>query len=319
VNVYYGIDVGGTSVKTALVSEFGEVIAKRSFSTQASTDVRNMADQMKETLHAMLVDTGISFGAVAGIGVGVPAFLDVSAGVVISAINLGWTNVPLVAILQDVFHLPVAVENDANLAALGESWVGAGQGHGCVLCATVGTGIGGGIVLNGLLFRGVNGMAGEIGHLVVQREDGYRCNCGMTGCLETLCSATAIIRHATELQACGQIPSDAVLTGAQDVFTLAHAGNEGARHVITQAASWLGYGLALTATTLNPDMIVIGGGVSTAKNALLQPVQAAFERYAVPRVVDATSIRLAALGNDAGVVGAARLSAQQRLAHDRRV
>lgn len=310
-NVYYGIDVGGTRVKTALIRETGEVLHKHSFATLPGTGVREMAVLMKQSMHQMLTERGLPLQSVAGVGVGVPAFLDVQRGVVISAVNLGWSDVPLVSIVEDAFRLPVAVENDANLAALGESWVGAGQEHACVLCATVGTGIGGGIVMNGSLFRGVNGMAGEIGHVVVERRNGIQCNCGLTGCLETLASATAIVRTGREKQRAGQIPSDVLIEGAEDVFELAENGNAGAQSVIEEAGYWLGYGLAIVATTLNPDVIVIGGGVSKAEDVLLEPVKSAFQKYCVPRVVDALKFRLATLGNDAGVVGAARLIMQR--------
>jgi glucokinase len=311
VKVYFGVDVGGTSVKTALVRETGEILTKHSFATQNGLGLTEMAAQLKGSLHDMVQQTGLAQTDVVGMGVGVPAFLDVEQGVVISAINLGWSNVPLASVLEGVFHLPVALENDANVAALGESWAGAGQQHSCVLCVTVGTGIGGGIVLNGSLFRGVNGMAGEIGHLVLQRENGIQCNCGLTGCLETLASATAIVRACKEKQKRGQISPDVEITGAKDVFALAETGDTAALDVIGEAGRWLGYGLAVVATTINPDVIVIGGGVSKAREALLTPVRSAFRRYSVPRVADAADIRFATLGNDAGVVGAARLSMQQ--------
>lgn len=309
--VYFGVDVGGTSVKSALVRETGEILTKRSFATQQGLGLTEMAAQMQRSLHDMLQQCALTQADVVGMGVGVPAFLDVQREVVISAINLGWSNVPLASVLGGVFNLPVAVENDANLAALGESWAGAGQQHSCVLCVTVGTGIGGGIVLNGSLFRGVNGMAGEIGHLVVQREGGGQCNCGLTGCLETLASATAIVRACKEQQKRGHIPPNIEITGAKDVFALAETGDAAALAVIGEAGRWLGYGLAVVATTLNPDVIVIGGGVSKSREVFLTPVRSAFQRYSVPRVADAANIRFATLGNDAGVVGAARLSMQQ--------
>lgn len=311
VNVFYGIDIGGTTIKTALIAESGNIICKQSLDTRPELGVQAMADRLKDHMHDMLAESGLAGRHVLGVGAGVPAFFDVSRGVVVNAINLGWTEVPLVSVLQETFELPVAVDNDANLAALGESWQGAARGHANALCATVGTGIGGGIVVDGRLHRGAKGMAGEFGHLVVQRESGTRCNCGLYGCLETLASATAIVRAAKVLQVEGKLPADAALNGAEDVFLLAESGNEQARSVTDEAGHWLGYGLALLATAFNPDVIVIGGGVSRAGDVFLDPIRDAFRKNAVPLVWQACELRLATLCNDAGVVGAARLISQQ--------
>jgi glucokinase len=307
VAVFFGVDIGGTNVKTAFIAGDGTVLSKSEFPTLADQGVEDLVQR----LHAHAEEGAIALGAalsdLAGVGVGVPGFLDDSRTTVVEAVNLGWRQVPLVPLLERQLGVPVAMENDANVAALGEAWRGAGAGKTNLLCVTVGTGIGGGIVLGGRLHRGKNGMAGEIGHLVVQRRGGIQCNCGQTGCLETVASATGIIRAAKERL---PEPVRGEIRGASDVFRLAEQGVTIAREVIQEAADWLGYGLALAAVTINPDGIVIGGGVSKAQELFLNPVRAAFAKYSLPRVREAAELTAAALGNDAGVVGAVRLVQQ---------
>jgi glucokinase len=311
VSVYFGVDIGGTRVKAALVNETGEILYKTAFDTMPERGLTDLSQRLRHVMSAGAEEIDLNPAEVLGVGVGVPAFLDVSSGVIIEAVNLGWSNLPFKSALEQVFERPVRIENDANVAALGESFAGAGRNHRNVLCATVGTGVGGGIVLNGEVYRGSNGMAGEIGHLVVDREHGTRCNCGRHGCLETVASATAIVRAAKKLQEKGALPAQIDITGAQSVFELAQNGDQSAQMVVENAAHWLGYGLALAAVTLNPDAIVIGGGVSKAGAFLLDPVRESFQTYALPRVVEGAALMLAELGNDAGVVGAARLIGQR--------
>ncbi|MCL6516833.1 ROK family glucokinase [Alicyclobacillus sp.] len=309
--MWFGIDIGGTSVKTALVDDAGTPLIKRALPTDPERGPEDLCRRLAETLRAMADAAGVDRRAVRGAGVGVPAFLDLARGEVVEAINLGWRGVPLADLMADALGLPVAVDNDANLAALGEAWTGAGAGAETVLCATVGTGVGGGVVIHGRLHHGANGMAGEIGHMRVVREGGLPCNCGQTGCLETVASATAIVREARDRQDAGLLPPEERILGAEDVARLARSGHEPARWVMETAARWLGFGLAQAAVVLNPDVIVIGGGVSKAGDLLLAPARAAFSEYAQRLVAEATSVRLARLGNDAGVVGAARLAMQR--------
>jgi glucokinase len=307
VSLFFGVDVGGTTVKTAVLHEDGRILVKRAFPTLAERGFADLAVRLREALLEMCGEAGIDSARVQGVGVGVPAFLD--GDVIVEAVNLGWRNVPLRQHLADVLQLPVAIENDANVAALGEAWQGAGADARVALCITVGTGIGAGIIIDGKIHRGVNGSAGEIGHIVV-RPGGLLCNCGNHGCLETLASATAMVREARRLQAEGRLPAEVEFEGAQPIFALAETGDEMAQSVIDEAGRWLGYGLAITATVINPDVLVIGGGVSKAGELLLRPVREAFVEYSASRVHEAATIRLAKLGNDAGVVGAARLIAQ---------
>jgi glucokinase len=302
----FGIDVGGTNVKTAIVSEEGDIVVKQTISTHSERGFEDLV----ERLHAVMLEScrqaNIDEAHVIGVGVGAPAFLSDDRSEIVEAVNLGWKNVPLKESMTNVFHKPVYIENDANVASLGEAWVGAGHGKSNVLCVTLGTGVGGGIVLDGELVRGANGQAGEIGHVVVKR-DGPQCNCGHHGCLETLTSATAFIRMAKEMQDQGRISPDIEIAGAETVFQLATDGDAAAQEIIQEAADWLGYGLAMAANVLNPNCIVIGGGVSKAGEQLMAPVRRSFHAFTLDLVRQAATLELAQLGNDAGVIGAARL------------
>lgn len=309
VEVFLGLDIGGTTVKAALITEAGEILHKHEFTTNPNSGMDDFCARTKDALAHGLQESQLTLDQVRGIGVGIPGPVDLATGTVIEAVNLGWVNVPVVSLLHEATGLPVVLENDANVAALGEAWRGAGAGSSSALCAVVGTGVGGGIVLDGRLYRGAQGGAGEIGHLMVQK-DGPRCNCGNHGCLETLASATAIIRHAKESQARGELDQGVSIQGAEDVFRLALNGDKGATKIVADAADWLGYGLSLASDTLNPEVIVIGGGVSKAGGMLLEPVRKAFSKYVFPVIANQTRIELALLGNDAGAMGSARLIAQ---------
>lgn len=308
---WLGVDIGGTRVKTALVDGNGQVLAADDFDTSDHPSPEAVCREIREAQSRLLKASGRTASCVEGVGVGLPGFLNPDTGVVAEAINLHWYDVPFVSMLEETLGLPVALENDANVAALGEAWVGAGAGHEVVLCVTVGTGVGGGIVIGGRLHRGANGMAGEIGHLVVQPEGGLPCNCGQYGCLETLASATAIIRAGRQAQEAGRLPAQPRVCEARQLFEWAASGVDAAREIVDEAAGWLGYGLSLTATVLNPDVIVVGGGVSKAGDAFLNPVRSAFSRTSLGLVQQAATIRSAHLSNQAGVIGAARLAQQQ--------
>ncbi|MCL6594242.1 MAG: ROK family glucokinase [Alicyclobacillus sp.] len=306
-NVWFGADIGGTSVKAALLDDTGTVLARTRFATEPERGPEDLCRRLVMAMDACVTQAGTSPSAVRGAGFGVPAFLDLTSGTVVEAINLGWHHVPLQHLLNQVFPCPVALDNDANLAALGEAWAGAGRGVQSLLGVTLGTGVGGGIVLNGRVYHGANGMAGEIGHFTVQ-PDGWPCNCGRRGCLETVASATGLLRAGQAAWQAGQVAGGPVQS-AEDVCLRAAAGDAGALAVVRAAASALGYVLAQAAALLNPEVIVLGGGVAAAGEVLLAPVQAAFAAAALSRTRAAASIRLTQLGADAGVVGACRLAA----------
>ena len=303
-----GIDLGGTFMKGAVVTEEGCIVHKEEIPTEAEKGAADVLVRMERFVRDLAAGIRKDAGSFAGVGIGIPGFIDDTSGVAVEVVNMGWRRVEVRAVLAKRLGLPVYLDNDANVAALGEAWAGAGRGRKLALCVTLGTGVGGGIVIDGRVLRGANTMAGEIGHIVLE-PGGAPCNCGLHGCLETLASATGVVRLAKEAVARG-VPSalpEEGLTSA-DVFAAAGRGDEAARQATDHAVESLGRGLAIGANILNPEVIVVGGGMSKAGDALFAPLRAAFARYALARVGEAVEIVPAALGNDAGVVGAAKLA-----------
>jgi glucokinase len=246
---------------------------------------------------------------------GAPGPVDLASGLIYETVNLGWKNYPLRDHLEMETGLQAVIDNDANIAAIGEMWKGAGDGAKDLICVTLGTGVGGGLISNGEVVHGVNGAGGEIGHITVVPEGGAPCNCGKTGCIETIASATGIVRVAKEKLASSNqesilqqfIENDKELT-SKDVFDAADQGDVIAEEIIDYITFHLGLTLANVSNGLNPEKIVIGGGVSKAGDRLLKKVEHYFKRFAFPRVGDAATITVATLGNDAGVIGGAWLA-----------
>lgn len=249
-----------------------------------------------------------------GIGIGAPGPVNKEDGSIEVAVNLGWEKFPLREILEMETSLPVIVENDANIAAIGGMWKGAGKGAVNLICVTLGTGVGGGIIVNGEIVHGTNGAGGEIDHITSVPRDGLPCNCGKTGCLETVASATGIVRLAQKRLAFDDCTSklrgiheeNQAIT-AKQVFDAANEGDEFAKQIIQQVAYHLGLALANLPNGLNPEKIVIGGGVSKAGNALLSNLREEFFSFTFPRVSQGVEIVPATLGNNAGVIGGAWL------------
>jgi glucokinase len=304
-----GIDVGGTTIKGAAVTEDGRIHVRALRDTRPELGPDAVLDTVAALARDLVSASGWCWADLHGVGIGVPAFLDADTGVVETAVNLGWRDIPLLSELQErLGSLRIAIDNDANAAALGEARVGGGRGAKDALCVTLGTGVGGGIIIDGKVVRGATGMGGEIGHLILDPE-GRLCNCGRRGCLETISSATGIVAEAEARLHPGKDSSlrkEARLS-ARIIFEHAAKGDPVAQEAIGYAIDRLGFALANIGATLNPPVIVIGGGVSSAGDALLLPLRKAFVRYALPRVARGTDIQLAKLGNDAGVIGAALL------------
>lgn len=314
---YVGVDIGGTTIKMAFVTSYGEIVTKWEIPTdkqdggkQITTDIARAIDRKCEELNEPKTK-------LVAIGMGAPGFIEMKTGFIYHAVNIGWRDFPLKDRLEMESGLPVTVDNDANIAALGEMWRGAGDGAKNLLCVTLGTGVGGGIIANGQILHGVNGMAGEIGHITSIAEGGAPCNCGKTGCLETISSATGIARIATEGLA--DFPDSKLqytfekmetLT-AKDIFTAAAHQDPLAMKVLDEVSFHLGLALANIANALNPEKIVLGGGVSKAGEVLLNLVEKHFKRYALGRVAEGADFRIATLGNDAGVIGGAWLAKQE--------
>lgn len=308
-----GVDLGGTTTKVAFLNQDGDILQKWEIATDKSEQGKNITTNIAKTISEKLKELGEKEERLLGIGIGAPGPVDGETGVVFEAINLGWTNYPLRDLLAEATGLPVAVNNDANMAALGEMWKGAGTGAKDLVCVTLGTGVGGGVIANGSIVQGVSGAAGEFGHVIVEMEDGAACNCGLKGCLETVASATGIVRMAMrELNDNGDSQLAYILRQnghitAKDVADCAKQGDKYAQSVFDRVSFHLGYVLANVANTVNPEKVVIGGGVSKAGDFLLNIVHKYFQQFTFSRVRKSTSLAIATLGNDAGVIGAAWL------------
>lgn len=306
---FVGVDIGGTAIKLAFVNEEGHIIRKWQLPTNKANHGAFIPKEIAASIRVHIEQLGESFTKLVGLGVGAPAFIDMGNDFVLEAVNIGWRNYPLKEMLEKATGLSTVIDNDANVAALGELWKGAGVGAKHILCLTLGTGIGGGVILDGKIYHGANGMAGEIGHYIVSPVDGVRCNCGKTGCIETVASATGIVRLAKERLAKGKA---SLLTleknvSAKAVFQALEQGDQLAKAVVEDAMERLGLVIANLSSALNPEKIIIGGGVSKAGEHLLAPLRRSFSTYALPRVQEGATFVLAKLGNNAGVIGAASL------------
>ncbi|MDQ0197303.1 ROK family glucokinase [Neobacillus ginsengisoli] len=310
-----GVDLGGTTTKLAFISMDGEIIHKWEIPTDNSNEGQNITKNIANTIDEKLEELSFLKGKLIGIGMGAPGPVDYENGVILNVVNLGWNdNFPLKASLEKATSLPAAIENDANCAALGEMWKGAGNGAKDLVCVTLGTGVGGGVIANGNIVQGINGAAGEIGHITSIPDGGAACNCGKTGCLETVASATGIVRLAmVELkkdELTGELSRKLRENGkitAKDVFDSARNGDALAIRALDEVSFHLGFALANIANTLNPEKIVLGGGVSKAGAILIESVKEKFGKFAFTPVRESTKLALATLGNDAGVIGAAWL------------
>lgn len=309
---YAGIDLGGTSIKMGICTEQGEMVIERERPTPQG-HYSKVLEAFQQMLQDLLSEVNLSLNQLSGVGVGVPALLDIEKGFVYEIVNLGWRDVPLKQELTTLLGIPCYIDNDANTAALGEMWQGAGRGADHLICITVGTGIGGGLIFNGDIFHGTNGLAGEIGHVTVRPDEGRPCNCGKTGCLETETSATAIAFYGKKAVEEGEatLLADVMKrTGtvtAKDVIDAAKQGDEIGERIVRHVGYYLGLTLAQLSNVLNPQKIIIGGGVSKAGDFFMDPIRENFNKYALSRVSGSTDILPAKLGNRAGWLGAAWL------------
>lgn len=309
-NWLVGVDIGGTAIKLAFVNEKGEIIRKWQMPTNKDAGGTFIPDEIADSIRLHMEELNEPFSKLIGLGVGAPAFIEMETGFVHEAVNIGWERYSLKEKLESATKLRVVLDNDANVAALGELWKGAGSGAKNLLCLTLGTGIGGGVIVDGRICHGANGMAGEIGHYIAIPQGGVRCNCGKTGCIETIASATGIVRLALERLAQGEesILFQEKQVTARTVFQALEKGDKLATDVVEYAMEQLGLAIANLSSALNPERIIIGGGVSKAGEYLLAPLRRSFSTYALPRVQAGATFVLAELGNDAGVIGAAWLA-----------
>ncbi|UJL44847.1 ROK family glucokinase [Virgibacillus sp. NKC19-16] len=316
--IIIGVDIGGTTVKIGFINDSGEILNKWEIPTNKSNAGMSIIDDIWQSIRLQLTELNLDTDMILGIGVGAPGFIDGDNGFVYEAVNIGWENFELAKQLKDKSEVPVFVENDANIAVLGENWKGAGNQARNVIAITLGTGVGGGIIANGAILNGENGMAGEIGHTTIDPK-GYLCNCGRKGCLETIASATGIARQAMDKvknNPTSTLADHYRQTGtvsAKDVFDLAKNGDTDCKHIIHDTADTLGLFIANMGTTINPSKVLIGGGVSKAGDQLLREIKNAFHKYALPRVSNICEIKIAQLGNDAGIIGGAFFVKQKLL------
>lgn len=307
-----GVDIGGTTVKIGFISMQGEILKKWEIKTDLTNEGKHIIPSIWASIEENLIQDKIDKDYVKGIGVGAPGFVDTHTGKIYEAVNIGWKNIHLTEEMENIANVPVYVENDANIAVLGENWVGAGNQSSNLIAITLGTGVGGGIIANGNILNGANGMAGEIGHIEVV-ENGYPCNCGKKGCLETITSATGIVRQAMEKVQSEPESALAALyqkegsISAKDVFDLAKEGDKTAKDIVDYTADVLGKVIADMSVIINPSNILIGGGVSNAGDQLIDAVVKAFRKHALPRASKVCTIKTAQLGNDAGIIGGAYL------------
>lgn len=307
----FGVDLGGTTVKIGLFSPEGEVIEKWEIPTRKDKNGSNILPDIADAVLSKLKERQIAKEEVIGVGIGVPGPVD-DAGVVYKAVNLGWGVMNINDTLGSLLGLPVKAANDANVAALGEMWCGGGKGCKDLVLATLGTGVGGGIIVNEKMVTGSKGAGGEIGHIHIVDDEPDACGCGNHGCLEQYASATGIVRLAKRKLASSNEESvlravqKAGALSAKAVFDAVKDGDKIACEIAEEFGMYLGKGFAMIAGVVNPEVFVLGGGVSKAGEILCDYVSKNFQKYAFHGCKNA-KFKLAMLGNDAGIYGAAKL------------
>lgn len=311
-----GVDLGGTNIVVGLVPiEGGEVLGLRVLPTDSHRGAKYVVDRIIEMVETsiaeVLQEQKSDRSEIAGVGIGSPGPLDRKAGMVINTPNLGWRNFPLRDLIANAVNLPATLDNDANCATYGEWWLGAGRDVDTLVGLTIGTGIGGGIVLDGEIYHGVSDVAGEIGHMTIDSM-GRRCNCGNYGCLEAYASGPAIALRAVEgIQAGVDTILTTMVAGQLDAITAATvyegvvAGDEYATEIMRETARFLGAGIGTVINVLNPEMVVIAGGVTRAGEHLFGPLRSEVRRRAFRSAEERCSIVSGALPGTAGVIGAA--------------
>ena len=305
----FGVDLGGTTVKIAYFDEQGTMIAKWEIPTVTADGGKAILPDIAASIRQFIAQKTIDPATIIGVGIGVPGPVS-SKGVVNKCINLGWGVFNIAEELSNLVGFPVKAGNDANVAALGEFWKGGGQGCDNMVFVTLGTGVGGGIVVEGHLLHGAHGSGAEIGHLVLKRDETIPCNCGKYGCVEQYCSATGIVRLAKEamesVSELSRLHRANPLT-CKDIFDAGKAGDPLALQVLDQYYAYLGEFLANVCDVVDPDAVVLGGGVSKAGQMLLDGTRPYFDKY-VFHAASGARFALASLGNDAGAYGAFKLA-----------
>lgn len=305
-----GVDIGGTSVKLGLFSADGTLLEKWEIPTNTSDHGEHILPDITHSVRQILAAKGIRFDQVSGIGMGVPGPVD-EAGVVRKCVNLGWGvfNIKerMAQLLPEIPN--VAAGNDANVATLGELWQGGGKGYDSAVMFTLGTGVGGGVVLNAAIVPGTNGAAGEVGHITVEPMETEPCGCGKHGCLEQYASANGIVRLAKRMLTQCDTPSrlrDLERITSKDICDLAREGEEMSAVILDRCAGYLGLAMSYVSCTVDPQIFLVGGGMSRAGSVLIDAISMHYRKYAFHASID-TPIAEAKLGNDAGIFGCAAM------------
>lgn len=310
-----GVDLGGTNIASLLLSEKGEALRRDTRATLAREGKKRTISQIVNSVRDVLEgakELGISSDSIIGIGIGSPGPLNTKEGIIYFAPNLpGWRDVPLVEILTEELAMPVFLENDANAAALGEWWKGAGKNARSLVLFTLGTGIGGGIITDREVFHGAWDTAAEVGHIIIH-EEGLLCNCGVRGCLEAYASATAVVKRTLKAIKEGE---KTLLTNLVDdhleditcelVYKAAQNGDKLCSLIAEETARYLGIGIASVVNIVNPEMVILAGGMIKARDLLFKPVRKYAQKYALKDAIKGVKIVPAKLGDDAGAIGAA--------------
>ncbi len=303
----FGVDVGGTTIKIGLFDQEGNILDKWEIPTRTEDGGKGILPDIAWALQKKMGEKGLKKEEMSGVGIGTPGPVD-KDGIVHEAVNLGWGVFNLQERMEELCGMPVRAGNDANVAALGEMWKGGGQGYRNLVLVTLGTGVGGGIIVNGEILTGAVGAGGEIGHIHIQDEEVDACGCGNHGCLEQYASATGVVRLAGRILE--ETQEDSVLRGAnitaKAVFDAVKEGDPIAIRIAEAFGEYLGKGLAAVAGVVNPEAFVIGGGVSKAGDILFSFIEKNYRNYVFHGSRDAKFV-LATLGNDAGICGAAKL------------
>lgn len=301
-----GLEFGGTNIKAALFDNKPRIIQQEFQPTHAQLGVESVLKRIKKIIHNLIDKENILSNHLMGIGIASPGPLDTKKGIIFNSPNLpGWKRVPLKNVIKREFNVPVILENDTNAIALGEYWMGNGKGVDHLICITIGTGVGGGIILNGQIWHGRDDLGGEIGHMIIEK-DGLECNCGNKGCLEAYISATGIIKRTIQALNKGRVSSLSKKRNkltSELIFNEAKKGDKLSLEIVHETAEYLGIGLANLVNILNPEIIILGGGVSRSGEILFKPTLKELKKRAFLRGVEHLKVLPSKLGNQAGILG----------------
>jgi glucokinase len=302
-----GVDLGGTNLRAGLVDRDGRVHHKLSIRTDYNANPQTISDQIFKLIHDVIHVSQVEISDIAGIGLGSPGLIDKRGETIIFSPNLPqWRNIPIKHLIAKRFVVPCVLENDANAAAWGEKWIGAAKEASSMVMMTIGTGIGGGIIIENKLWRGANNVAAEIGHMII-KIDGPKCNCGNNGCIEAYASATAMVRRFKELLSSGM---SSLLKNSEEITAkmindAATQGDKASLDIIKETGQYLGIAIVNIMHILNPEVIVLTGGMTGSGKLLMEPIQQVVKQKAFEASYKDTRIVFSQLGNDAGIIGAA--------------